>query len=130
MRIDAPADEGFTLIEVLVAFVIATVALAVMVHAAVDGLRGATLAGRYQEAMARARSHLAAVGDAPTPGDRQGDEGDGFHWHVRIAPLATATLARQGQATLLAVNVAISWGHRTVELDSERLVSAAVTEAP
>jgi general secretion pathway protein I len=130
MRTDPTAEAGFTLIEVLVAFVIAIVALSVMVHAAVDGLRGATMSGRYQEAMARARSHLAAVGDAPAASDRQGDEGDGFHWHVRIAPITTAALAQHGQATLLAVSVAISWAGRSVQLDSERLVAGGVAEAP
>jgi general secretion pathway protein I len=119
------------MVEVLVAFVIAAVALSFMAHAAVDGLRGAALAGRYQEALTRAQSHLAAIGDAPTPSDRQGDEGDGFHWHVRITPVATAARMDGGQARLLAVSVAISWGGaRSVELDSERLVSGAAAKAP
>lgn len=122
MRIE-PADGGFTLIEVLVAFVIATVALAVMMHGALDGLHGASLAGRYQEAVARARSHLAATGDAPAPSDRQGDEGDGFHWHVRIVPADRAAGAA-GQMTLLAVSIAMSWDGHAVELDSEQLVAA------
>src|ERR1700712_3487121 len=121
MRIE-PADGGFTLIEVLVAFVIATVALAVMVHGAVDGLHGASLAGRYQEAVARARSHLAAVGDSPPPSDRQGDEGNGFHWHVRIVPADRAARGT-GQMTLMAVSVAVSWDGHVVELDSEHLVA-------
>ena len=125
----ADGDGGFTLIEVLVAFVIATVALSVMVNAAVDGLRGATMAGRYQEAVARAQSHLAAVGDSPVASDRQGDEGAGYHWHVRIAPVSTIPFG-QGEATLLAISVAISWNGRSVELDSERLVAGAAADAP
>ncbi len=132
------ADRGFTLIEVLVAFVIAVGALAVLTRAGLDGVRTATVAGRYQEAMARAQSHLAAIGDAPTPSDRQGDEGDGFHWHVRIAPVATEAVAgtplgQPQSVSLLAVSVAISWGdgrRRVVELDSERLVPGAVGPAP
>jgi general secretion pathway protein I len=118
---------GFTLIEVLVAFIIASVALAALAHAAIDGLRASSLSAHYQEALARARSHLAAVGRAPQPGDRQGDEGDGFHWHIRIVPLATTTLA-SGHATLLAVSVAVSWGDRPtrrVQLDTEQVVGAA-----
>jgi len=135
------AERGFTLLEVMVAFVIAGLALAVLFHAGLDGVRIATLSDRTQEAMARAQSHLAAIGDSPQPGDRQGDEGDGFHWHVRIVPIATAAPPAQqprtltvGAAppaprlTLMAVSVAISWGgaqHRSVELDSERVIAGA-----
>jgi general secretion pathway protein I len=136
-------ERGFTLLEVLVAFVIAALALAVLAHAGLDGLYGAQLSSRYQEALARAKSHLAAVGDTPTPSDLQADEGDGFHWHVRIVPLATTGAATTigstltaGAApppiTLLAVSVAISWGtpRRSVELDSERLVAGSAGNAP
>jgi general secretion pathway protein I len=133
MRVDTQATEGgFTLLEVLVAFVIAVLALGLLYRVGIDGLGTAAQAARYQEALARARSHLAALGDSPRPGDRQGDEGDGFHWHVRVVPIASETLPGPGdnRASLLSVSVAISWGRRTVELDSERTVAGAVTEAP
>jgi general secretion pathway protein I len=135
-------ERGFTLLEVLVALVIAVLALAVLAHAGLDGLRGAVLSGRYQEALARAQSHLAAIGETPVPGDRQGDEGDGFHWRVRIVPVATTTvpLAASGQLgmsstqpiSLMAVNIVISWGtpRRAVELDSERVVASAASAQP
>ncbi|MCB8876970.1 type IV pilus modification PilV family protein [Acidisoma silvae] len=137
-----PADAGFTLLEVLVAFVIASLAFAVLAGAALDGMRSANLSGRYQEALARARSHLAAIGPSPQPSDRQGDEGDGFHWHIRIVQLASApvTLAQPGgnagrppvQASLYAVSVGISWGdrrRRQVELNGERIGIAAAPAA-
>jgi general secretion pathway protein I len=134
-------DQGFTLIEVLVAFIIAIAALAVLARAGLDGVRSTTVAARYQEALTRAQSHLAAVGDALQPSDRQGDEGDGFHWHVRIAPVASEVLAATGapkagpspRLSLMAVSVAISWGEgsrRTVELDSERVADGAAGSAP
>ncbi len=125
----------------LVAFAIAALALAVLAHAGLDGVHGAQLSSRYQEALARARSHLAGIGDLPTPSDRQGDEADGFHWHVRIVPLATSAAptltagpagALPPPVTLLAVSVAISWGtpRRSVELDSERVVAGSAGNAP
>ncbi len=134
------SDRGFTLIEVLVAFVITIAALAVLTRAGLDGVRNTTVAARYQEALTRAQSHLAAVGNSPQPSDRQGDEGDGFHWHVRIAPVGTETVVDSGASSgpapwvsLVAVSVAISWGdgpHRVVELDSERLMPGTAGVGP
>jgi general secretion pathway protein I len=127
-------DDGFTLLEVLVAFVIASLALAVLTGAALNGVVSTKLSNRYQEALARAQSHLAAVGPLPEPSDRQGDEGDGFHWHVRIVQLASAPVAGpapggdlghpSARTALYDVSVAISWGDapgRSVRLDSERV---------
>jgi general secretion pathway protein I len=125
-------EAGFTLIEVLVAFVIAGLALAVLVNAGIEGLRASNLSVRYQEALARAQSHLAAAVDASQPGDRQGNEGDGFHWHVRTLPLAHIVTA-SGPATLLAVTVAISWGRapgRSVQLDTEQVAGGNLGAAP
>ena len=131
--------SGFTLLEVLVAFVIAALALAVLTRAGLDGLYGAALSAHYQEALARAKSHLAAIGDAPVPSDRQGDEGDGFHWHVRIVPLLAANVPSSAvgptnamapdQISLLVAHVTISWGAppRSVELITERVVAGAVS---
>ena len=52
-------ERGFTLLEVLIAFVIAALALGVLFEAGVGALRGARAASRYEQAIARARSHLA-----------------------------------------------------------------------
>jgi general secretion pathway protein I len=123
---------GFTLIEVLVAFIIAALALAVLFNAGIDSLRASSLSAEYQEAIARARSHLAAAVDASQPGDRQGDDGDGFYWHVRTVPLGHI-VTPSGEATLLAVSVAISWGHgrgRQVELDTEQVAGGDLRAAP
>ncbi len=122
-------QRGFTLLEVLVAFVIAALALAILFRGGIGGLRASAVASRYSEAVSRAQSHLAAasVGDALVASDRQGDEGHGFHWRVRIAPLAVAVpdpAARTGPVlALYAVSAAESWeedGHvRVVQLDSQ-----------
>jgi general secretion pathway protein I len=125
-------EAGFTLIEVLVAFIIAGLALAVLLHGGVESLRASSLSARYQEALVRAQSHLAAAVDASQPGDRQGDEGDGFHWHVRTVPLGHIN-SPAGPVTLLAVSVAISWGPppgRYVQLDTEQVAGGDLRAAP
>jgi general secretion pathway protein I len=142
-------DAGFTLLEVMVALVIAAIALAVLFQGASAGVLSADTAGRYEIALSRARSHLAAIGEASglAPVNQDGDDGAGFHWALRVAPVASAPIsaafatsgtgaadqAPEGVAgprlTLYDVQVTISWmagGHkRRVRLDSRRLGLAA-----
>lgn len=127
--------RGFALLEVLVAFVIAALALGGLLVAATDGLRASVIAGQYEEALARARSHLAAIGRAGplVAGVQSGDDGGGFAWRSRVALLAALPVAGTGSSSglrpaLYAVGVVISWhrgGHaRQVALQTERLGTA------
>jgi general secretion pathway protein I len=129
----AQRTAGFTLLEVLIAFIITALALAALMRASVSGLSATRVATRYEEAVARARSHLTAVthGAMLVPGDNQGDDG-GFHWRVRVTPIATITSQplsplRQSNVptTLYAVSVWIIWRDggtsREVRLDTEQI---------
>ena len=126
--------RGFALLEVLVAFVIAALALGGLVTAATGGLGATATAGQYEEAVARARSHLAAIGRAGPllPGAQSGDDGGGFAWRSRVAlraavPLGTA-VPNAPRLGLYAVSVAVSWhtarGARSVTLQTERVAAA------
>ncbi|MFC7739021.1 prepilin-type N-terminal cleavage/methylation domain-containing protein [Roseomonas sp. GCM10028921] len=123
MRPDRQA--GFTLLEVLVAFLIAAMALAVLLHTAVEGQIAAEAAARYQEGLSRARSRLAATEAVPLqPGDRQGEDGGGYRWRVRISLLAEGAPAREGPPApaLYSISVAVAWGSgRSVQLETRRL---------
>lgn len=132
MMTGGEADRGFTLIEVLIAFLIAAMAIGALVRSTTAAVTSTRVAGRYDEAVARAKSHLAALSASPlVESDRQGDEGDGFHWRVKVAAAATAHTARrsvlvsESVVTLYRVSVTVSWsegGHgRAVQLDSSRL---------
>ena len=130
-------EQGFTLLEVLIAFVIAALALGVLFDAGVSALRGARAASRYEQAIARARSHLAlAVHASPlVAGDWQGDDGSGFTWHLHVAPLASTAVrpvnavSLRGMSsfpvTLCTVSVRIAWHEggrsREVRLDTQQI---------
>jgi general secretion pathway protein I len=117
--IQPAGNRGFTLLEVLIAFAIASIALAVLYRGATDGLLGSRLAARTDEAVARARSRLAVLchGAPLVPGEQSGDDGSGYTWRTRIIRAATEPVARGGEhqpspplrADLFAVRVTMLW---------------------
>jgi general secretion pathway protein I len=132
---------GFTLLEVVVALAIAGLALVVMFRAGGGGLFAVDTAGRAEEAVERAQSHLAAVGQdvALLQGEWAGDDGGGYHWRLRIAPLASWPIpgpnnAPGSAATLYHVEVAVSWAgrdhNRAVVLQTRRIGVATAAAAP
>lgn len=117
-------QSGFTLLEVLVALAIAGLALAVMSEAATGGFLASKTAAGYQEALSRAKSHMASLGSDTTvvPGQAEGDDGGGYHWRYRVIEIG-----RQEQPAGLAlyeIEVGVAWsagGHRReVVLRTER----------
>lgn len=138
-------QAGFTLLEVLVAFVIVALALGVMFHGVLGGMRAAAVATHTQEALAIARSRLAAVtgairnGSPPGP-QSSGQEGSGFVWTVQVHPAQSVKLAKPEsllggndqppRATLYDVTVAVAWASdgapRLVRLDG----AAVAIQAP
>lgn len=135
------SQAGFTLFEVLVAFIVVALALGVMFGGVLGGMRSAAVATHTQEALAIARSRLAAAAGAihggGTPEPRaQGDEGSGFRWTVQVSAAGSATLARKASllgetggaplATLYRITVAVAWaldgGPRSVRLDGAATV--------
>jgi general secretion pathway protein I len=130
---------GFSLLEVMIALVIAGLALGAVFRAAADGSRATSTAARYQEAISRARSHLDGTAAYLAAGEQEGDDGAGFHW--RTAVRATDSTGKRDASgkilasedalvvTLYAVTVWITWRDgatgRTVRLDTERLLTTA-----
>jgi len=129
--------RGFTLLEVIVALIIAGLAAAALFDAVGSGLHATQVASMYDQAIVRAKSHLTAAtrGTKLAAGDWRGDDGGGFHWRLRVAPAATASVRPLGlvgsraassfQVVLYDVSVWIGWHdgetERDVRLDTEQV---------
>lgn len=109
-RLPEMRDDGFTLIEVLVAFVITMLALGLVYEGVTSGLQATRVSMRMQEAISRAQSHLAAVGHGMKvmTTTQNGDDGSGFHWRVNMTPVETSS-GSTPTMTLYRVEVSISW---------------------
>jgi general secretion pathway protein I len=132
-------ERGFTLLEVLVAFIIAALALGVLYSGTLGGIRAARLASHYAEALALAQSHVAtlATDHGLKPREVQGDDDGGFLWHGRITPLGGITMRRSqndvdegtsaAHAALFAITVIVRWKtdgrQREVRLDTARMAT-------
>ena len=92
MRLTARPQQGFTLLEVIVAVVIAALCLAALSQVFATGVRAAGTSSDYMRAMTLAQSLLAGVGveKATTDGSESGASSDGrLQWTVTISPEPT-----------------------------------------
>ncbi len=88
--------RGFSLLEVLVAFVILALAMTVLMQIFSRGLIGADLAERYSKAALLAESKLAAIGveEPLKEGTYSGKFDDDFSWQLVVKPFHDATLKK------------------------------------
>jgi prepilin-type N-terminal cleavage/methylation domain-containing protein len=129
--------KGFTLLEVIVALMIAGLAATVLLKSAESGLHATRTATMYDQAIVRAKSRLVAAtqGTKLEAGDWRGNDGGGFRWRLHVAPLATASLDPIGIASsraiasfpvvLYSVSVWIDWTDggivRSMRLDTQQV---------
>ncbi|GBR52512.1 hypothetical protein AA106555_0943 [Neokomagataea thailandica NBRC 106555] len=132
MNDEAKKDQGFTLLEVIVALMIAALALAAMMGALSAGLSGEGRAVDQLQAVSLARSELAAEAALPhlTPGERSVTLMRGFQSKIETRQVAKGHAAGGRVLALYQIDVRVEWGSagHGVAL-SERLVRDAV-EAP
>jgi len=128
---------GFAMLEVIVAFIILSLALGVLYQAASVALHSARTTSRYEQALSRARSRLVIAGHGRplAAGEWRGDDGGGFSWRLRVVQIGTTSVRsfgssafRQPQSipvTLYAVSVFVTWRdlgeERSVRLDTEQV---------
>ena len=126
-----PADEGgFTLIEVLVALAILSLAVVASIQGFAQGLRLLRLAGDHQQAMLLADLKMREVVD-PKEGREQGTEGL-LRWERTTRSLQAPDLTPAGGAPrgkMYEIDVRVSWeATRHIELRTLRMVTPQATE--
>ncbi len=125
---------GFTLIEVLVAFIVLAISLGALFQIFSTGMRASRSAEEYTRATLLAESKLAAIGitGALEEGETTGEYEDGYHWRVAIRPYRLDGPEPEGLPPPIEayeVIVTVSWGEgsgdRSVSLTTLRLKSGA-----
>ena len=120
------AAGGFTLIEVLIAFVILALALGALLPGFSAGLRGLDAADDYATAAMFAESRLAAVGrEAPLEeGTTSGEFDERFSWRLDVTALPEADPDGVLPVLPYGVVLTVSWGEgdgRSIVVETLRL---------
>lgn len=130
------AQRGFTLMEILVAFVVLAAAVGVLYRTFSAGLRNVDVVAGYSEAIAIAEARLTGLGlEQPLEeGDESGATEDRrFNWQIAVRPYAPPGSNPDPPGgffspyQLLRATVTVTWNERgsqkrTVELSTIRML--------
>lgn len=127
-----PRQAGFTLIEVIVALAILSVAVVAAIQGFAQGLRLLKLAGDHQYATLLADQKAREI-VTPKAGEQQGDDERGFTWETITTEIAAPDLAGDGVRApawrVYQIAVKVRWGgSREVELTTLRTAAAEEEE--
>jgi general secretion pathway protein I len=125
------SKNGFTLIEVLVALLIASLSLAVILQILRAGLQTKQVSQEYQIATLFAETKLASIGGEGKlqPGVLSGTFNGQYRWRVRVTPYRekdTGDPSKGWTKEPLVVAVTVTWGNpaerKSVALKTLRLM--------
>jgi general secretion pathway protein I len=120
-------EDGFTLVEIVVALAILALSVTVLLGVISDGLRRTDQAARMARATSLAQSLLAKLGtELPAQqGETTGELADGFRWRLRLEPYGDNVDRQQWPVGAYNVSAEIAWGagggERSVVLTTLRL---------
>jgi len=132
MRADR-RNQGYSLIEVLVAMTILAMSLTVLMRIFATGLQNLAVSADYARAVIVAETQLLAAGlDAELlQGESEGLIDERYYWlrTVENYPLTAPAGAQQLPVSAFLVTVAVAWEHRgrtrQISLNSVRLAAKA-----
>ena len=110
---------GFSLLEILVAFAIAALALGLLYQVTGNNARQAGGLGQQERAMLLAESLLAAHDTVPPQGIAESAQGAGFEWQVASRPYPTPADGQPRATRLHELLVSVRWldGSRARQFD-------------
>jgi general secretion pathway protein I len=127
-------QQGFSLLEILIAFSILALSLGILLKIFSAGVNTAVVAEDYTAAVQIAERLMAKTG-VETPlqaGQETGLENEKYHWRVLVSPFEFSPKnddVKDVKATLLKVKVTVSWGdnntgtpERQFELSTLKLI--------
>jgi len=125
--------QGFTLLEVLVAFTILALVLGALLQVFSGGLRTAEIARNHAVGALLAKSKLAAIGieEPLVAGERTGTFDNGYRWHYSVDPYQEQDGAQEEQQEFVPYRLVLTveWGPAgsggSLTLTTLRLGSAA-----
>ncbi len=121
-------SRGYSLIEVLVAFMIMALALTVLLRIFSGGVRNVAVSSDYAQAVLIAESRLATAGidDTLAPGETDGVENGRFHWSRVVTEYEPAFDYRSAVRGLRAyrVEVSVTWPNG----DKERRIALSTVK--
>ena len=123
----AVEDDGFTLVEVIVALAILSVGLSVVLGVISGGLEQTASAERRAEAGSLAQSLMAQVGtEWPIKSEeRDGQFPRGYTWHLRVQQYGTGKEREEWPVGLYTISTEVKWDdgkeRRSYELTTLRV---------
>lgn len=114
-RMGRQRSGGFTLLEILAAFLVFALAYTTLLQLFSGGVRSTILSQEYTEAVLLAQSKIAALGveEPLEPGGGGGEFDDKYRWELEVSPWETSgSFSADGyQAEMLHVSLTVLWGN-------------------
>ncbi|MET4579503.1 type IV pilus modification PilV family protein [Ottowia thiooxydans] len=107
--------QGFSLLEILVAFAIMAIALGMLYRVMGNNARHTGQLAGQERAMVLAQSLLAAYQVAPAEGIQASGETAGYGWTVQSAPFPTPANDQPRAARLHELRISIQWMDGTMQ---------------
>lgn len=127
-------QQGFSLLEILVAFSILAVSLSIVLHIFASGLNSANTTEQYTQAVQIAQSLMAKTG-VETPlqtSQSSGSINDKYRWQIIIQPFVTHVEAINTLTTVnfFKVKVIVTWGEDATQQRQLKLVTLKLVNKP